>query len=96
MRERMTDPSLQELFYAAVRPFNWHKLNFDPVFHNTLDETFACSIGGVCLAGIEKLYGMNGIIYDFFQSFKVGEKQMCPFVSGKTPAKADYQGIGID
>ena len=38
MRERMTDPSLQELFYAAVRPFNWHKLNFDPVFNHTLDD----------------------------------------------------------
>ena len=38
VREQITDPSLQELFYAAVRPFNWHKLNFDPVFHHTLDD----------------------------------------------------------
>lgn len=38
MREQITDPSLQELFYAAVRPFNWYTLNFDPVFHHTLDD----------------------------------------------------------
>lgn len=38
MRTMMPDPSLQEIFYSAVRPFDWHKLLFQPVFRHGLDD----------------------------------------------------------
>lgn len=30
--------TLQQLFYTAVRPFDWHRLMMEPVFHCTLDD----------------------------------------------------------
>jgi hypothetical protein len=30
--------TLQQLFYTAVRPFDWHRVMMEPVFHCTLDD----------------------------------------------------------
>ncbi len=38
MRNLMPDPSLQQLFVTAVRPFDWHEILFTPVFRCALDD----------------------------------------------------------
>ena len=38
MRKQLTNAALQELFYSAIRPFDWHRSLMEPVFHCRLDE----------------------------------------------------------
>lgn len=38
MRELLPNATLQEMFYSAIRPFDWHKILMEPVFGCRLDE----------------------------------------------------------
>ena len=63
---------------------------------DALDEPLPCPIVGMCLAGVDELHGIVGVVDDASQTVEVGEEQMSTLVGGETASEADEQGVGID
>lgn len=60
-----------------------------------LDKALAGAVGGVSLAGEDKLYGTLLVVDDLSQAVKVVEEKVCAFVCGETTCESEDQAFGL-
>ena len=58
-------------------------------FVNALDQALSGAIGGMRLAGKDKLDGVIGVVDNLFQTFEIAKQQVSTLIRSKAAREAD-------
>ena len=65
-------------------------------FVNALDQALSGAIGGMRLAGKDKLDGVIGVVDNLFQTFEIAKQQVGALIRSKAAREADQERVGAN